>query len=81
MIRLIIPVAQIIILLTRMIARICKNSRASTGNNILQGAAGGRGLFSQLCLVVLHIRAIILVIGMIIWAARMISPIILNHPR
>ena len=29
----------------------------------------------------LHIWAIILVIRMIIWATRMISPIILNHPR
>jgi hypothetical protein len=45
------------------------------------GAAGGRALFSQLYLMSLYIWAIILVIATMIWATRIISPIILNHPR
>ena len=92
MMGLIIQVAQIIILMTSMIAQICKNTRESIENK-LRGAAApqgkyrkhtlgrGRALFSFLSLMLLHIWAIILAIRMIIWATRMISPIILNHPR
>jgi hypothetical protein len=40
-----------------------------------------RKVFSILSLKFLYIQAIILVVRMIIWATRMISPIILNHPR
>ena len=52
MIGLIILVAQIIILMTRMIAQICKHIRESTENMLRsaalpwRGVVGGRGLFS-----------------------------------
>ena len=86
MIGLIILIAWIIILMTRMIAQMCKNTMESKEN---KGAAFGRApqgrgaplwLFSLLSLVFLHIWAIVLVSRMIIQAIRMISPIILYHP-
>ena len=80
MIGLIILVAQIIILMTRMIAQICKNIWESI-KNTLRGAAASRSVLAVRSLMFLYIWAIILVIRMIIWATRMISPIILNHPR
>ena len=73
MIGLIILIAWIIILMTRMIARMCKNTRESKENN-------HRGAPRLVILVFLHIWAIILVIRMIIQAIRMISLIILYHP-
>ena len=87
MMGLITLVAQIIILMTRMLAQVRKNTRGSIENTLWgaavrqRGTAGGRTLFSQPPVVFLHIGAIILVIRMIICTIRMISPTILNHPR
>ena len=76
MIGLIILAAQIIILMTRMMAQISKNTKGST-ESTLQGAAvpwrgmaAGCALFSQRSLTFFNIWAIILVIRMIIWATR-----------
>ena len=54
MLGLITLVAQISILMTRMIAQICKNTRESQENTI-QGTAGGHALLSQLSLLFMHI--------------------------
>ena len=74
-------VAQIIIPMTRMIAHVCANTRESKGSKAQPGL--GRAPEGTFCtfLLFLQIWSIIIVIRMIIWATRMISPIILNHPR
>ena len=82
MIGVFILIAREIILMTRMIAQICKKQSEKLRK---QGAASGRAPLGRgrtlECVFYLHIWAIILVIRTIIWAARMISPITLNHPR
>ena len=87
MIWLNILVAQIIILMPRMIARICKNMLERKEDKMrppatpLRGVVEHRGMASELLLVFLYISAIFLFIRMIIWATRVKSSIILNHPR
>ena len=64
--------------MTSRIAQVCKNRRETEENKARPPVAPLRG-----AAVFLHVWAIIiiLVIGMILWATRMIGPIILYHSR
>ena len=77
MIGVIILIAREIILMTRMIAQISKNTRGNKENTSKGAWAKAVPLFYLFSRVFLHIWAIILVIRMISLAIRMKTPIIL----